>query len=453
MPEFRTPVMTWVEASWQDSSGVLQTVPARMEDKSSGGACIRINTPIGVGAKLKVQWRFEQFSGTARYCRTTGKDYLVGIQRDVTNRPIPNQSVLKDVPPPQGVSRNASAAPVQTQSLPKRQESQPKETPAAMRQIESARIAPTASFAAAAPQPGIGGETDHDASPRVSRLQEFDALRRAHLRTKHLPRGKESGKERKHMPRKWLELPWRNKRDGLSVSPAGGGTGEARDHEDSIGDSGKENLMPHVTQIAPKAPVHSAREVPEFQVELLPMEDICRTAGIMIPRKGYSIKKVVEMLNSQYIRGLSKEMKRVALLMALDAAGVPIDEVLQDAKSRRNALDAYEAQQRKQVEAEWARKADEITQIQAELESIKAHYMARISRTQEGVARQKATFDSWVTLKQQECQSMAEAAELCVKLPVSEPASPPPQVSLVKAAAAAGGAASAKEESQGDAIR
>jgi hypothetical protein len=171
------------------------------------------------------------------------------------------------------------------------------------------------------------------------------------------------------------------------------------------------------------------------------MEDICRTAGIMIPRKGYSIKKVVEMLNSQHIRGLSKEMKRVALLMALDAAGVPIDEVLQDAKARQNALDDYEALQRKQVEAEWARKAEEIAQIQAELESIKAHYMARISRTQEGVARQKATFDGWVILKQQECQSMAEAAELCVKSPVSELASAPsPEVSLVKVTAAAAGA-------------
>ena len=73
------------------------------------------------------------------------------------------------------------------------------------------------------------------------------------------------------------------------------------------------------------------------------MEDIYRAAGILLPRKGYSINKVVEMLNSEHIRGLSKEMKRVALLMALDAAGVAIDEVLRDAKARRDALDTYEA--------------------------------------------------------------------------------------------------------------
>jgi len=207
--------------------------------------------------------------------------------------------------------------------------------------------------------------------------------------------------------------------------------------------------MPHLTQAPEKAPVHSAREIPAFQVELASMEDIYRAAGIMAPRKGYSIKKVVEMLNSEHMSGLAKEMKRVALLMALDAAGVSIDEVLQDARTRQQALDAYEAAQKKQVEGEWTRKAEEIAQIQEELESVKAHYAARISRNQEGVAREKATFNAWLNLKQQECQSMAEAAEMCVKpAPVPEPTGAPPEVSLAKAAVAEG----AKTESRSNAI-
>jgi hypothetical protein len=459
MPEFRTPVMTLVEASWEDSSGVLLTVPARMEDKSARGACIRIKTPIGVGTRLSVQWRFEQFSGTARYCRSAGKDYLVGIQRDVANRLLPNQSVPTGVPPPKGGNRgDAPAAPATTQALPKWQEGWPEETPMAVRKIESAPIVHTPNSATAMSRREAGHETDNPDSLRVSRLQEFDAIRRARFRTKRLPNGKESGKERKRMPRKWLDLPWRNKQDSLSVSGDGKGNGEAGGNGSSNGES-QENPMPHVTQPADKASLHSASDAPDFQVELFSIEDICRTAGIMIPRKGYSIKKVVEMLNSEHIRGLSKEMKRVALLMALDAAGVPLDEVLQDAKARQNALDAYEAQQRKQFEADWARKAEEIAQIQAELENIKAHYMARISRSQERVAQQKTTFASWVSLKQQECQSMAEAVELCLKVPVPEPAiAPPPETSLVKAAAAgagaagAGAASGARGESRSDAI-
>jgi len=237
------------------------------------------------------------------------------------------------------------------------------------------------------------------------------------------------------MRRKWLELaPWHSSQGDLS---------EGGDPDDgkSNGKSETQTFMPQLTSAAKKAPAHSAREVPTFQVDLSPMEDIYRAAGIMVPRKGYTINKVVEMLDSEHVRGLSKEMKRVALLMALDAAGVPIGEVLQDAKLRRDALDSHEAQQRKQVEAEWARKEEENIQIQAELESVRAHYMARISRNLDGVAREKETFESWVTLKRQECQSMAEAAELCLESPVSTTANASlPNKSPATASAAAAGA-------------
>jgi hypothetical protein len=250
--------------------------------------------------------------------------------------------------------------------------------------------------------------------PRLSPRKDFDRPRRNEVRENEAPKRADADRERKAMAHKWLGLaPWRSKPD----EPRAGG------HEGSDGKTEKEIPMP---QPAPnhteKAPVFSAREVPNFQVELLPMEDIYRTAGIISPRKGYSVTKVVEMLNSEHIRGLSKETKRAALLMALDAAGVSIEQVQRDAKSRQGALDAYEAEQKKQVEAEWSRKAEEITHIQAEMESIKAHYTARISRNMEALARDKARFNSWVTTKEQESQNMAEALDLCMKSPESEPA-------------------------------
>ncbi len=442
--ELRTLVMTLVEASWEDPGGTLQTVPARMEDKSAGGACIRVKTPIVVGSNLKIQWRLEHFSGTVRYCRAEGMEYLVGIQRDTTKSPIPNRHGPGDVPPRKSVrSSDPPVSTVKAQSLPERPESKPNEVPTVEqktveKQVESAPIVRIASSTTPARRVGheiVGHEIDNRDSPR-SRPRYFDPLRRAELRTelqtKQPP--KQEGKERKPMQYKWLELPWRRKPEGPSVS--GPGNGQASSNGNSNGNNEKENLMPHLTQPTQKAPVRSAREVPDFQVDLSPMEDIYRAAGIMNPRRGYSINKVVDMLYSEHIRELSKEMKRAAVLMALDAAGIPIDQVQKDAKARQDALDSHEAEQRKQVEAEWARKAEEIIQIQAELESIKAHYTARISRNMEGVAREKATFASWLTLKQQECQSMAEAVALCLKSPVSEPASAPPSdASMVKVSA------------------
>jgi hypothetical protein len=411
MPEPRTAVMILVEASWEDQSGTLQTARACMENRSAGGACIRIKTRIGPESKLWIQSRWEEFSGIAKYCRSEGRDYLVGIQRDRTKRPIPKRVIPAVVPRWEGArGSKARVTPAKAQSVPKRDESKPSEIRVVQRNVESVPIVRSASPATAMPPHEVGHETVTRESPPNAKPQDSDALRWKELQTKQLPKGKEAGKERKHMARKWFELGHRsNSQEGLNGNGNSNGKGET----------------------ALRAPT-----VASFQVELLPMEDIYRAAGITNPRRGYSINKVVEMLHSEHIRGLSKEMRRAAVLMALDVAGIPVDEVLQDAKVRQDALDSYEAEQRKQVEAEWAQKAEENIQIQAELERVKAHYMARISRNLDGVTREKATFSSWLTMKQQESQSMSEAAELCLKSTISEPASGSlSEVSMVDASA------------------
>ena len=137
VPELRKPVMTLVEALWEDRDGTSHTVPARMEDKSAGGACIRIKTAIEVGSKLRIRWRFEQFSGTARYCRREGWEYLVGIQRDAAKSSAAERPVPTDVPRQEN-SRN-SALPVPSakiQSLPMPRADKPMEIPPAGRKAE-----------------------------------------------------------------------------------------------------------------------------------------------------------------------------------------------------------------------------------------------------------------------------------------------------------------------------
>jgi hypothetical protein len=471
--DFRKPVLTLVEVSWTDAGGTVQTVGARMEDKSVGGACIRVKTAIAVGSKMRVQGRVEHFSGTVRYCRPEGMEYLVGVQRDTMESAIAERPNAPDVPPQKGAGNGDAAgstgvlstvedlgvkdsavkdstikdsavkvSTVKTQIPPKRPESKPSEVRIVEHKVEhkvEPKVESTAIvlIASSASAPGQSDSTrsrprDFDALLPVESPVELPGEPRTDAQAEQPP--EQAGKKRKHMLSKWLELPWREKQEGLSVS--GPENGEASSHGSSNGKSEKENLMSQSTPPTPKAPVRSAREVPSFQVDLSTMEDIYRAAGIMDPRKGYSINKVVEMLRSEHIRALSKEMKRAAVLMALDIAGVQVEQVQRDAKARQDALDAHEAEQKKRVEAEWARKADEITQIKAELESIKAHYTARIAINMEGVAKEKAIFAGWITLKQQECQSMAEAVEMCLKAPVTEPASAPASdVSTVKASA------------------
>ena len=181
-----------------------------------------------------------------------------------------------------------------------------------------------------------------------------------------------------------------------------------------------------------EAPVHSSSsKAPAAEAvsgpgsELLSYDDIYHAAGIMSPRSGYGIHKVVEMLNSQRIRELSTDIKRASVLMALDAAGTSVDEVLQDATRRQQALNAYEAAQRKQVEEFEAHRSREIAEIEAEMERIRAHYAQRIQNNRDQVAREKETLRNWQMAMQHESQRISEVIELCGKQSATAtPASP-----------------------------
>ena len=431
MPEPRTAVMILVEATWEDQSGRVQTARARMENRSAGGACIRLKTRIGVGARLRIQGRWEQFSGVARYCRSEGREYLVGIQRDAAQSAIPKRLVAKEASQREGVrSTEAPVSAARVERLPQRAENKQREIPIEKQKVESVPITSVASAATAMPPREAGQETETRDSPHSAKPQEIGTFRRREQETEQPPTGKEAGKERTYMQRKWFEMVHRgDKRDSVS------GNGNGDSNGNGVGEA--VNRAPvaaaAVEQRSPE-PAEEGDETP--QVELLTVEEIYRGAGIMNPRKGYSIGKVIEMLHSEHICGLSKEMRRASVLMALDAAGISVDEVLKDAKVRQDAIDTYEAEQRKQFEAMLAQKAEENVQIQAELERVKARYAERLRRNLDGMAREKATFGNWLTMKQQESQSMMEAVETCLKPPAAEPPdSSIPDVSLVEAKA------------------
>ena len=220
------------------------------------------------------------------------------------------------------------------------------------------------------------------------------------------------------MRRKWFELGHNEEKQDGSLNITETGNAEPV-NQTASGTTGKKAVEAH-------ADVNGGATV-----DLLSMADIYQTAGILNPRKGYSILKVVEMLRSEHLRGLSKEMKRASVLVALDAAGISVDEVMLDARSRMAAIDSYEAEERKQFEAHLARKAEENQQTMAELERVKASYSERLRRNLEGVAREKATFGNWLTTKQEESQNIREALELCLKPEASEPGSSALDTSLV----------------------
>ena len=115
------------------------------------------------------------------------------------------------------------------------------------------------------------------------------------------------------------------------------------------------------------------------------------------------------MLESEHIRNLPSDVKKSSVLVALDAAGVDIKEVIQDAVRRDRALDTFERVQQRAAEELEARKMKENSDLQGQIDKYVTEQRAKIQTNNEEVSREKERFTGWRLKKQQEEKKIAEA--------------------------------------------
>ena len=156
--------------------------------------------------------------------------------------------------------------------------------------------------------------------------------------------------------------------------------------------------------VAPAPPLQFSRPV----AQITSFDEIYSAAGIEPAANGYGVMKIHEMLSSEHIRQLPVDVKRSSILVALDAAGVKIQAVIEDAVRRDQALDGFERVRLKSVEDLEARKLEENRQIQVELDRFVAEQKTKLQANLDEVAKQKEAFYSWRILKQQEEQKIAD---------------------------------------------
>jgi hypothetical protein len=128
----------------------------------------------------------------------------------------------------------------------------------------------------------------------------------------------------------------------------------------------------------------------------------------------FGIAKLVDMVNSQHLSGLSPDAKRCAVMMTLEAVSVGVEEVLQDAVLRQRELANEEAERQAKLQRFEDMKSGENAKLQAELAAITNDFMSRMQTTLDEVAREQDLFRAWQRKKQQETQQIAEAAAVCV---------------------------------------
>lgn len=166
---------------------------------------------------------------------------------------------------------------------------------------------------------------------------------------------------------------------------------------------------------APVVTLHETAAPPPLRIlaDFKSFDQIYENAGL--PKNGsYDILKVAEMTRSPHLATMSIEAKRSSLLMALEAAGVDVEDVLQDAMMRQRALDHYEDTEQKRLHEFEEQKLNENCAIQAELDRATAQFLSRIQVNLDAVEKEQNVFRSWQKRKQQESNRIAEAASFSI---------------------------------------
>jgi hypothetical protein len=120
------------------------------------------------------------------------------------------------------------------------------------------------------------------------------------------------------------------------------------------------------------------------------------------------------MISSEHLHGLSPAGKHSALMMALEAAGVAVEDMLQDAVQRQRVLNEYEDGQRRRLEDFEKTKLGDNERLSEEMEAICSQFRMRISGSVQEIERERATFRDWQERKEREQRRISEAASACV---------------------------------------
>ncbi len=128
----------------------------------------------------------------------------------------------------------------------------------------------------------------------------------------------------------------------------------------------------------------------------------------------YTILKVADMVNSEELHGLSPAARHCALMMALKAAGVAVEDMLQDAVQRQRVLNESEGAQLQRLQEFETSKQNENERLANEMETISCQYRTRIAAGVEEMERERDAFRDWQERKAREQRRIAEAAAACV---------------------------------------
>jgi len=169
----------------------------------------------------------------------------------------------------------------------------------------------------------------------------------------------------------------------------------------------------------PSAPVGRARgrQVPAEVAQAAPPRRVVRSevaadvqdfaavykeAGITLPPHGYGVDRIAEMLQGKRLATLSREVRATAVLAALEAARVDVQDVIEDGIRRDKALDAFEAAKERELVERKASTETRVQSLRKDLDELLHKINSEIEKLKQESQEAEAAFAQLQVRKRQE---------------------------------------------------
>ncbi len=154
--------------------------------------------------------------------------------------------------------------------------------------------------------------------------------------------------------------------------------------------------------------------------ELPSFEAIFQAFGIKEPANGFTVYRAEELLKSVYLKNASPEIRRSALMVALEALRIPPEEVIQDAVKRDKALTQFEKIEERRLRELEQKKSEENKRLQEEMERIFNEIREKMEDNNSMLKETREKFQSWQQDKEKEEQRLSNVLQYFVAQEVPE---------------------------------
>jgi len=161
-------------------------------------------------------------------------------------------------------------------------------------------------------------------------------------------------------------------------------------------------VSPQVAQAAPPRRVAQS-EVPASVDDFTA---VYKEAGIALPPHGYGVDRVAEMLSGKRLATLAREVKATAVLAALEAARVDVQDVVEDGIRRDKALDAFEAAKERELVERKQQNESRVASLKKDLDELLRKINTEIEKLKQESADAEKAFAELQVRKRQEEQRL-----------------------------------------------